>query len=105
MLLYLPTVPVYNITCFGIYLYSVGTNHRNLLKLLVTMNRLTYFVPQVYVRKPGLTELMQSKIKERIWKNEGEWTRKVEIRTRKKFLAVAMHVWLYSDLLQALKEV
>ena len=28
---------------------------------------------------------------------------KVENRTRKKLLAVAKHVWLYSDLLQALR--
>ena len=36
--------------------------------------------------------------------NEGERTRKVEIRTRKKFLAWARHAWLYSDLLKVLKE-
>ena len=30
--------------------------------------------------------------------NEGEWTGKVEIRTKK-----AKNAWLYSDLLQALK--
>ena len=64
MLWYLSIVPVYNITCFGTYLYSVGTNHRNLLKLLVSMSRLTYFVLQVHVGKPGLPELMQSKMKE-----------------------------------------
>ena len=44
--------------------------------------------------------------RQRIWekkKNEGESTGKVEIRTRKKLLAVMKHAWLYSDLLQALK--
>ena len=36
----------------------------------------------------------------RIWEGKkGKWTRKVETRTRKKFLAVGKHAKLYSDLL------
>jgi len=31
-------------TCFGTCLYSVGTHHGNLLKSLVTMSRVTYFI-------------------------------------------------------------
>ena len=29
--------------------------------------------------------------------NKGEWTKKLETKTRKKFLAVSKHAWLYSD--------
>ena len=43
------------------------------------------------------------KSRERIWKNEGEWTREVEIRKRKTFLAVTKHTWLYYDLLHVIK--
>ena len=42
--------------------------------------------------------------RERIWKNEGEWTGKFKTGTRKKFLAVGEAcLAIYSDLLQALK--
>ena len=34
--------------CSGICLYSVGTNHRNLLKLPVTMSRVIYFILWAY---------------------------------------------------------
>ena len=34
-----------NTFIFGIYLYSVGTHHRNLLKSLVAMRKVTYFIP------------------------------------------------------------
>jgi len=37
-------------------------------------------------------------------KNEGKWTGKVENRTRKSSWQWAKHAWLYSDLLQAVKE-
>ena len=67
------------------YLPSAGTHHGNLLKLLMTRSRVTCFIPQAHTRK--LT-VLASKGRERTWKNEGEWTRKVEIRTKKKFLAV-----------------
>ena len=33
---------------FCTYLYSVGTHHRNILKLLVTMSRVTFFIPQAH---------------------------------------------------------
>ena len=33
-----------NTFIFGIYLYSIDTYHRNLLKSLVAMRRVTYFI-------------------------------------------------------------
>ena len=37
-----PAINQCTVTCFGIYLYSVGTLHWNLLKLLMTMSDLFY---------------------------------------------------------------
>ena len=55
---------------FGTYLYSLGTCHENLLKLLVTMHRVTYFImwPHQKLCEPKLTikrlaEDMEKKIK------------------------------------------
>ena len=65
-----------------------GTHRGNLLKPFVTVS--------AKVKALG-------KKREDFETNEGEWTGKVEIRTRKTFLAVGEAPWLYSDLLQALK--
>lgn len=40
-----------SIPLVGIYLYSAGTLHGNLLKSLVTMSRMTYFILWVPQRK------------------------------------------------------
>ena len=68
---------MYSNTCFDTNLYSAGIHHRNLLKLLVSMSRLTYLIINT-IKKQG----------EDLGKNDGEWTRKVEIRTRKKCVEV-----------------
>ena len=58
-----------------------GTHHGNLLKLFVTV---------------------LAKVKA-LGKKREDFETKVEIRTRKTFLAVGEAPWLYSDLQQALK--
>ena len=62
-----------------LFIYSVGTHQVNLLKVLATMGRVAHFVLRVHTAHSGrgLGEK----------RNEGEWTRNVEIRTRK-FLPV-----------------
>ena len=65
-----------------------GTHRGNLLKPFVT----------VLAKVKAL-----GKKREDFETNEGEWTGKVEIRTRKTFLAVGEAPWLYYDLQQALK--
>ena len=39
------------------------------------------------------------KCRQRVGENKGEWTEKVDIRTRKMFLVADEEAWLYSDLL------
>ena len=65
-----------------------GTHRGNLLKPFVTVS--------AKVKALG-------KKREDFETNEGEWTGKGEIRTRKTFLAVDKAPRLYSDLQQALK--
>ena len=43
------SLSMHNNTCFGTYLQSVSTHHRNLLKLLVTISRVIYFIPQAHL--------------------------------------------------------
>ena len=50
--------------------------------------------------KPQVT---QEKLGGSLGKNEGKWTGKAEISSRKKFRQQVRHAWLYSDLLQTLK--
>ena len=83
---------MHNDTGFGTYFYSVGTNYGEpALNCLWPRWSILSF----------LTLLRWQRIWER--KNQSESTGKVEIRTRKKFLAVMKHARLYSDLLQSLK--
>ena len=75
-------------TCYGSYLYSVGTHRRNMFKLLVNMSRVTYFF-RGPTRETVLAETNAVNMQgEDVEKNDSEWNRKVEIRTWKKFLAV-----------------
>ena len=79
-------------TCFGT-LYSVSTHHRNLPRSLVkslwAVWPVLFHSPMGEATLTKTNSLMQLKSRERIWeKNESEWTRKVEIRTGKKFLSV-----------------
>ena len=53
------------------YLYSIGTHYGNLLKSLVNMSRVACFIPWVLT---GNCISCHTKCRERIWKNEGEWT-------------------------------
>ena len=46
----------------------------------MTTNRVTYFILRANTGVGG-------KSRERLWKDEGEWTWKVEVRTRNKYLA------------------
>ena len=66
------------------YLYSTGTHHENLLKSLVTVSRVTYFIPRDRTGNCVSTE----KVGRGYGKNDGVWPGKVEIRTRQKILAV-----------------
>ena len=87
-----------SIPLVGIYLYSVGTLHGNLLKSLVTMSRMTYFIlwgPLRKLRQQTVKTLgedlekkkhMHARMYTTTKNRRGEWTGKVEIRTRR-FLA------------------
>ena len=78
---------MHNNAGFGTYLYSVSIHHGNLLKLLLTTRRVTF--NSVGPQETGFREEEKKKEKKRREKKrEGEWTRKVVISTRKKFLAV-----------------
>ena len=76
------------ITCFGAYSYCTYTNHGNLLKLLVAISSVTYFIPGAHTRNWISQNQHSSKGGRGREKNEGEWTGKVEIRMGKKFLPV-----------------
>ena len=82
---------MHNNTRFCAYLFSVGTQHGNLLKSLVTTEQGDLFYSEAHTGNCVSQKLTQLKNRERIWTNEGEWTTKAEIRTRKKFLAGAKH--------------
>ena len=64
---------MHNNTRFDTYLHSKGSHHKN----LVTMSRVTHFIPQAHTDQEDDLET-----------NDSEWTGKAGIRTRKKFLAV-----------------
>ena len=58
-------------TCSGTYLIiSVGTHHRNLLKLLVTMSRKTYFIRRVHTG--NCRKYIKQKGHDGFERNEGE---------------------------------
>ena len=76
---------VHNSTCLGTCLYSAGIHCWNLLKSFVIMGRVAYFIS----RETALAKTNTIKKQEEdSGKNEGEWTKKVEIRTRNKLLLV-----------------
>ena len=72
-------------TCFGAYLYIVGTEHGNLHQLSVTTSRVTILFCRP-TQEPKLATANTGKTREIFGKNEGEWTGKEE--TRKKSLAI-----------------
>ena len=59
-------------TCFVAYLYSMGTQHRNLHQLSVTMSRVTYFILQAHTGA-GVSHSQHSKNSGVLGKNAGEW--------------------------------
>ena len=61
-----------SIPAIGIYLYSTGTHHRNLLKSLVTMSRVTYFILQACTGN-CVSYSTAKKEGEYLEKNEAEW--------------------------------
>ena len=56
--------------CFGVNLYSAGTQHGNLRRLCVAMNKVTYFIPQAHTGI-GVCHSQHRKTRERLWKNAG----------------------------------
>ena len=82
---------VHNSTCLGTYLYSAGIHRRNLLQSFVIMGRVAYFISREAALAKTNTIKKQG---EDSGNNEGEWTKKVEIRTRKKFLVVGERLWV-----------
>jgi len=82
----------------------VGTQHGNLHQLSVTINRVTYFILRA-TQVPVLATANTGKNPERLWENTGEWAGRVEISKEEiPGSKRGMIVWLYTDLLQALKE-
>ena len=67
---------------------SVGTCHGigNLLKLLVTIHRVTYFILQAHTENCISYNTVKKQGRD-LEKNHNEWTRKVEIRTRDKIVS------------------
>ena len=74
-----------NNTCFCTYSYSVGTHRRHLHQSLVILRRVTCFIARETVSvKTNTVKTHQGDLA----KVKVKWNGKVEIRTRKKFLAV-----------------
>ena len=69
-------------TRFGAYLYSAGTQHENLLKL-IDYEQCDLFCRLTREFASAKTNAIE-KYGEDLEKNEGEWTEEAEIRTRKK---------------------
>ena len=77
-------------------------NMRTCLNQL-TMSSVTYFISQAKRGNSLQPRLTQLKSMERIWKNEGEWTREAKIGTRKKlwhWLSIRGYILTYSVLLR-----
>ena len=78
-------------TCFGAYLYSVGTHHENLLKLilfrcvllaaLVLANAVSPWRNCGHTEKQRFPKPTQLKSRDDFGQNESEWTGAVEIKT------------------------
>ena len=62
--------------------------HRHLLKSLVIMSKVTCFIPRVQKEIAFATTNTVRKQGETVKTNEGEWTRNVDMRTRRTFPAV-----------------
>ena len=69
-------------TRFGAYLYSAGTQHENLLKL-IDYEQCDLFCRLTREFASAKTNAIE-KYGEDLEKNEGEWTGEAEIRTREK---------------------
>ena len=90
-------IPV-SIPLLGTYLYSIGTHHRNLLKSLVAVSRVTYFILWAHIKNHVRDKFIKQLKRGRIWK-QWWWMNWEEFPGSRQ----SMHAWLYSGLLQALK--
>ena len=64
---------MHNNTCFGTYLYYIGTHHGNLHKSIVTMSRMTYVL---FAGRNGETALANSNA----IKKKGEDLEKMKVK-------------------------
>ena len=54
-------------------LYCIGINQEYLLKSLVTMSRMTYFIPWAHTETALVNTNVVKNYREDLEKNEGEW--------------------------------
>ena len=89
----------YHKSCFLAYLYSAGTQHGN----LHPAGRPILFCGPT--QEPCVSHRQNRKKNHqgRLWKNAGEWTGGVEKSKEEIPGSKRRHLWLYTNLLQALK--
>ena len=78
-------------TCFATCICFVDTNHRNLLKSFMTINKVAYIILRTQMGNCVCLGLAYKNeiVRRGLKKNESEWpTGKVKIRIREKSLAV-----------------